>query len=126
MQMDERRARVLRRGLHRAEAEALTWWQSARVAKRTARRTASRLGAEVRQLQAEVHDLRRESSRLRALMADEYAEARRRWIQQFEAGQRRPLGSCDKTRLLMLVMLRARALLNQLNTEIGKTGFGGT
>jgi uncharacterized protein YlxW (UPF0749 family) len=77
LQMDERRARVLRRGLHRAEAEALTWWQSARVAKRTARRTASRLGAEVRQLQAEVHDLRRESSRLRALMADEYAEARR-------------------------------------------------
>ena len=30
------------------------------------------------------------------------------------------------SRLLMLVMLRARALLNQLNTEIGKTGFGGT
>ena len=98
LQMDERRARVLRRGLKWAEAEALTWWQSARVAKRTARRTASRLGAEVRQLQAEVHDLRRESSRLRALMADEYAEARRRWIQQFEAGQRRPLGSGPRQR----------------------------
>ena len=85
MQMDERRARVLRRSLKRAEAEALTWWQSARVAKRTA----SRLGAEVRRLQAEVHDLQREGSRLCGLMADEYAEAQRRWIQQFEAGQRR-------------------------------------
>ena len=89
LQMDERRARVLRRGLKRAEAEARTWWQSARVAKRAARRTASRLGAEVRRLQDEVHDLKREATRLRGLMADEYAEARRRWIQQFEAGQRR-------------------------------------